>query len=227
MPSRCSKSQTAANDPDSDEPIVLAQADTGAPAKSWKFREGQHFTRLVPTQPTVGGPDKIEVVEIFMYGCPHCFDLETHINEWEKDKDPNVRFERIPAIFNNLAQLHAQLYYTEDVLAKNGELKDRHAFREMVFNEFHNRGNRLSSVAAIQRLFTIAGVDEETFERTWNSFEVNQKMRVGADLTRRYGTMSVPMIIVNGKYRTDTGAAGGYPQLIELIDELTVREGLR
>ena len=210
-----------------DEPIVLAQADTSAPAQSWKYREGSNFTRLVPTQPTVGGPDKIEVAEVFMYGCPHCYDLESYMNEWEANKDPNVRFERIPAIFNNVARMHAQLYYTEEVLAQNGQLKDRNAFREMVFNEFHRRRNQLASIESIQRVFERAGIDKETFERTWNSFEVNQKMRVGADLVRRYGIVSVPMIVVNGKYRADTGSAGGYPQLIELIDELTVREGLR
>ena len=210
-----------------DEAIVLAQADTSAPVQSWKFREGPNFTRLVPTQPTVGGPDKIEVAEVFMYSCPHCMDLEGFLERWEQSKDPNVRFERIPAMFNQLAMLHAQLFYTEDILAKNGTLKDRNAFRKMVFNEFHIRQNRLTSKTSIQRLFDRAGVDADTFEKTWGSFEVNQKMRRGADLARRYGIMSVPMVIVNGKYRTDIAMAGGHAELIELIDELTAREGLR
>ncbi len=210
-----------------DEAIVLARADTEAPAQSWKYREGRNYTRLVPTQPTVGGPDKIEVVEVFMYSCPHCMDLEDFLVKWEQDKDPDVRFERIPAMFNQIAALHAQLFYTEDILAKNGTLKDRNAFRKMVFNEFHVRQNRLTSKTAIQRLFARAGVTEDAFEKTWGSFEVNQKMRRGADLARRYGIDSVPMMVVNGKYRTNAGMAGGYPQLIELLDELTVREGLR
>jgi thiol:disulfide interchange protein DsbA len=97
----------------------------------------------------------------------------------------------------------------------------------MVFEEFHRKGNRLTSETAIQRLFTRAGVSEDDFKRTWSSFEVNQAMRVAQDLARRYNVTSVPMIVVNGKYRTDAGQAGSYPKLIELIDELTVREGLR
>ena len=76
-------------------------------------------------------------------------------------------------------------------------------------------------------MFARAGVSEEDFNRTWNSFEVNQAMRVAADLARRYNVTSVPMVIVNGKYRTDTASAGGYPKLMEVIDELTAREGLR
>jgi len=211
-----------------DQKILLAQAnDVAATARNWQFKEGQNFTRMIPTQPTVGGADKIEVAEVFMYSCPHCYDLEAYLNSWEEDKSPNVRFVRIPAVFNPLAQLHAQLYYTEVFLTKSGKLKDPVAFRNMVFDEFHNRANRLTSEAAIQRLFVRAGVSEGDFSRTWKSFEVNQALRMAADLARRYNIMSVPTMIVNGKYRTDMSMAGGYPKLIELIDELTVREGLR
>ena len=130
-------------------------------------------------------------------------------------------------VFNQVAQLHAQLYYTEEVLARNEVLKDQLAFRAMVFEEFHNRGNRLAAVTSIQRVFARAGVSQEDFERTWSSFEVNQKLRVAADLMRRYNIDSVPAIIVNGKYKTGAAQAGSYPKLIELIDELTAREGLR
>ena len=220
--------ESAAEIEPEDKAIVLARADDAAASvRNWKFKEGKNFTRIIPTQPTVGGADKIEVAEVFMYSCPHCFDLEAHINRWEENKDPGVRLVRIPAVFNQLAQMHAQLYYTEVYLARSGALKNPNAFRNTVFQEFHDRGNRLASQAAIQKVFERAGVSEEDFNRTWNSFEVNQAMRVAADLARRYNIQSVPTIVVNGKYRTDTAMAGGYPQLIELIDELTVREGIR
>jgi thiol:disulfide interchange protein DsbA len=213
-----------------DRAILLAQADandTAAPARIWKYKEGEHYTRLIPTQGTVGGADKIEVAEVFMYSCPHCYTLEPYINQWAENKDPNVRLVRIPAIFNQLALMHAQLYYTEFYLAQTGILKDQLAFREMVFEEFHRRGNRLTSEDAIRRLFTRAGVSEEDFNRTWGSFEVNQSLRVAQDLARRYGIASVPKVVVNGKYTTDVGTAGGYTELLELIDELTAREGIR
>ena len=210
-----------------DRAIVLAQADEIAAPRSWQYKEGKNFTRMIPTQPTVGGADKIEVAEIFMYSCPHCYDLEAHINRWAESKDPDIRFVRIPAVFNQLAMLHAQLYYTEVFLTQTGKLKDPIAFRNMVFEEYHRRGNRMTSQTAIQRLFARAGVSEDDFNRTWSSFEVNQALRLAADLARRYNVSSVPMVVVNGKYRTDTGMAGGYPKLMEVIDELTVREGLR
>ena len=211
-----------------DRTILLARADDTATApRNWQYKEGEHYTRLIPTQPTVGGADKIEVAEIFMYSCPHCYTLEPFINQWAENKDPNVRLVRIPAIFNQLALMHAQLYYTEYYLAVSGKLKDQLAFREMVFEEFHRRSNRMTSEDAIRRLFVRVGVSEEDFNRTWGSFEVNQALRVAQDLARRYGIASVPKIVVNGKYTTDVGTAGGYSELLELIDELTAREGIR
>jgi len=221
--------ESAAEAEPADEAIVLAVAETPAVAREWQFKEGQHYVRMVPTQPTVGGADKIEVAEFFMYSCPHCYDMEPFINEWAANKDPNVRFVRVPATWNSLVRLHAQLYYTAEVLARNGVIKDLTTFHDSIFQEYHRRGNRMTSKDAIQKLFERFGsVSAEDFERTWNSFEVNQKLRVAGDLQRRYSVSSVPAVVVNGKYRTDAGMAGNsYPKLMELIDELTVREGLR
>jgi len=219
--------ESAAEAEATDEAIVLAMEDSPAPPREWQFTEGQNYARLVPAQPITGSADKIEVAEFFWYGCPHCFDMEPYINEWAATKDPGVRFVRIPATWNDLVRLHAQLYYTEETLARNGVIKDPEAFREAVFIEYHQRGNRMTSVDSIRRIFERFGVTAEQFDSTWNSFEVNQKMRVAADLARRYSISSVPAIVVNGKYRSSAAEAGGYGKLMELIDELTIREGLR
>lgn len=205
-----------------DEAIVLAMADTKAAARDWKFEEGKDYFRLVPTQPTVGGPDKIEVGELFMYSCPHCRDLDPILSRWAEELPPEVRFVRIPAIFNSAAQLHAQMFYTAELLASGGSLENFDQFHSTVFEEFHRRGNRLVSVDAIERLFARFGVAADDFNKAWNSFPVNQKIRVAADLGRRYGATSVPTVIVNGKYRVPNTR-----QVLEVIDELLVREGLR
>ena len=217
----------AEEEPASDQPIKLAEAEPVEAPAEWKFTEGTHYARMVPTQPTVGGADKIEVAEIFWYGCNHCYDFEAFINRWKEDIPANVRFVRIPAVWNPLVQLHAQLYYTEEVLANAGKIADPEAFRAAVFAEYHRRGNRLASVDSIRELFQKHGVSAEDFDRTWGSFEVSQKVRVAQDLGRRYGVTGVPAVVVNGKYRTGAGEAGGYPRLLELIDELIVRESIR
>lgn len=210
-----------------DKPLLLARADVSAASQDWKFKEGTHFVRMVPTQPTVGGADKIEVAEIFWYGCNHCYDFETYISRWLENKPANVRFVRIPAVWNPLVKLHAQLYYAEEVLVKNGKIANPEQFRAAVFAEYHRRGNRMASESSIQAVFERHGVSAEDFSSTWNSFEVSQKLRVAQDLARRYSIASVPTVVVNGKYRTGAAEAGGYPALMELIDELIARESVR
>ncbi len=210
-----------------DQPIILAQAEAPAAPQEWEFTEGTHYIRMVPTQPTVGGADKVEVAEIFWYGCNHCYDFEAFINRWKEDIPANVRFVRIPAVWNPLVKLHAQLYYTEEVLTKNGKIAEPDTFRAAVFAEYHRRGNRMASVDAIQVLFEKHGVSEDDFTSTWGSFEVSQKLRVAQDLGRRYAISGVPAIVVNGKYRSGAAEAGGYPRLLELVDELIVRESIR
>ena len=210
-----------------DQPVILAQADTATAGTDWKFTEGQHFIRMTPTQPTLGGADKIEVAEFFWYGCAHCYTFEPHINRWAANKPANTRFIHIPATWNPLVKLHAQLYYTEEVLVKSGMISDPAGFRTAVFREYHERGNRLTSESSIQSLFGRFGVSPEDFASTWKSFEVAQKLSVAEDLARRYSISGVPTIVVNGKYRSGAGEAGGYPALLEVIDELIERETVR
>ena len=209
------------------EAIKLPEPAPRQVLREWKYQEGTHYTRLVPTQPTVGGSDKIEVAEVFWYGCGHCFNFEPYINTWKQELPANVRFVRIPAMWNPLVALHARLYYTEEVLTKNGALANPDEFRAAVFQEYHRRGNRLTSEGAIQKFFERFGVDAETFGKTWKSFEVDQKLRVAQDLARRYGITGVPAMVVNGKYRLGGAEVGSYPALLEAVDELVDKEGIR
>ena len=219
--------ESAAEPEPEEQAILLAQADTPAPVRDWKYSEGKHYQRLMPAQPTVGGADKIEVAEFFWYGCPHCYDFEPYVNKWDQEKPAGVRFVRIPAMWNNMLKLHAQIYYTQEVLARNGVIKDGPAFHDAVFVAYHQQNNRLMSEAAIQKLFARFGVSADEFARTWGSFEVAQKLRVGEDLARRYSIANVPTMVVNGKYRAGGAEAGSYTNLIELIDELVARESAR
>ena len=108
-------------------------------------------------------------------------------------------------------------------------LADVAAFHAAVFTEFHRKGNRLTTEDAILKLFERFGVSRDDFFNTWNSFEVNQKIRVADDLVRRYNVTGVPAVVVNGKYRSGAGPdeAGSVATLLEVIDELIERETVR
>lgn len=219
--------ESAAEPEDDEQPILLAQADTSTAPQNWRFTEGQHYNRMVPSQPTMGGADKIEVAEFFWYGCSHCFNFEPTINAWAEGIPANVRFVRIPVLWNALHEMHARIFFTQDVLARNGVLADGEAFHNAVFQEIQQRGNRLTNEDSARRLFERYGVGADEFDRTWKSFEVDQKMRVAQDLGRRYSIQSVPAIVVNGKFRTGGADAGGYDVVTDVIDELIARESQR
>jgi thiol:disulfide interchange protein DsbA len=220
--------ESAAEPEDDEQPIMLARADSSdKPVQNWKFKEGQHYIRMVPSQPTMGGADKIEVAEFFWYGCPHCYSFEPTINAWAAEIPASARFIRIPVVWNTVHELHARIFYTMEVLTRNGALADGEAFHNTVFQEIQTRGNRLTSEDSVRRLFERFGVDADTFNSTWKSFEVDQKLRVAKDLGRRYSIQGVPAIVVNGKYRTGGAEAGSYDVVPDVIDELIARESLR
>ena len=212
-----------------DVEIVLAQADTSVTMPNYRYEEGRHYTRLVPTQPTFGGADKIEVVEFFMYSCPHCYEFEPTINRWDAEKPANVRFIRAPVMWNDAAQIHAQLFYTAEALIRTGAIEDGPAFHAAVFDSFHSRRNQLLRMNAIQSFFERFGVSEADFDREWNGFWVAQQMQTARNLAgpRRYNVTGVPAIVVNGKYRTSTVEAGTPAELINIINELIEREAAR
>jgi thiol:disulfide interchange protein DsbA len=219
--------ESAAEPEEDEQPILLAQADTTAAPQNWRFTEGQHYSRMVPSQPTMGGADKIEIAEFFWYGCPHCFSFEPTINAWAAQVPANVRFVRIPVVWNAVHEMHGRIYFTQEVLARNGVLADGEAFHAAVFQEVQQRNNRLTSEDSIRRLFERFGVSADFFDRTWKSFEVDQKMRVASDLGRRYSIQSVPAVVVNGKFKTGGPEAGGYDVVTDVVDELIARESQR
>jgi thiol:disulfide interchange protein DsbA len=204
----------AATLPAAQERIVLAQADTTAR----QFTLGKEYERLSPTQPTSSGPDKIEVAEVFWYGCPHCYTFDPYLESWKENLAADVSFVRIPALWNELLQVHARIYYTAEALNK---LDDMHS---ATFREIHVNRNGLDNPAAIRNFFGGFGVDAATFDNTFESFAVYTKIQRADELARRYRVSSVPTVIVNGKYTTNATMAGSYPTLLEVINELISME---
>ncbi len=210
--------------PADDRAMRLAGSGGNKEQSGTRFTEGRHYTRLMPAQPTVTGGEKVEVAEVFWYGCGHCATFDPIIEGWADDIPADVVFVRIPAVWNRTLQTHARAFYTAEVLARTSALKDPEGLHKAFFTEYHGNGNTLATEGRLKELFARFGVDEESFDKAWSSFEVDQKLRRAADLNRRYGITGVPAIVVNGKYRTGGQEAGGYDTLLEVIDELVAAE---
>ncbi len=184
-----------------------------------EIEEGKNYQVLATPVPT-SIQDKIEVVEVFSYACPHCFNLEPTLEAWLKSGKPEqAAFVRVPASFSANYEVLARAYYTAQAL---GVLERVHA---PLFDALHMHKRSLSNEAAIAGFFAEQGVDRDTFTKAWRSFEVDTKLRRAKQLTQQYRITGVPAIIVNGKYLTDVGMAGSPNALVEVINFLVKKEG--
>lgn len=202
--------------------IELAQADapddSAASPAAAGYQNGVHYQRLSPTQPTSSGPDEVEVAEFFMYSCIHCYNFEPYVQQWLMKKPDYVNFIRVPTVWNALVRLHAQAFYTAEALGKGEEM---HA---PFFREIHVTGNYLQSQEEIAAFFARFGVSQGDFEKAFESFSVHAKLQRADELARRYRVSSTPTVVINGKYVTNASMAGGYDQLLELINILAESE---
>ncbi|MBE0437040.1 MAG: thiol:disulfide interchange protein DsbA/DsbL [Methylomicrobium sp.] len=172
---------------------------------------------LSTPQPTQN-PDKVEVIEFFWYGCPHCYHLEPHLNKWLKTKPDNVDFIRQPAIFSSLWEKHAKAYFTAEAL---GIADKVHA---AFFDAIQNKKQKLESEDQLLKFFSEHGVTEVDFRNAYNSFPVDYKVRQAKTMAARYGVNGVPALIINGKYRTSGSLAKTQQNMIEVMNRLIEKE---
>jgi thiol:disulfide interchange protein DsbA len=144
---------------------------------------------------------KIEVIEFFMPECFPCYAFEPELSRWEAAAPSDVVLTRVPAMFNPLAELHARAYYTAEALGKLDTI------RAEIYDEIHVRGNSLGSRDAVADFFGRFGVDRATFEATFDSSEVDARLRRAAALGREYSVSATPTIVVAGRYSTNPGLA--------------------
>ncbi|MDD1621926.1 MAG: thiol:disulfide interchange protein DsbA/DsbL [Methylococcaceae bacterium] len=175
------------------------------------------YETLSPAQP-VQNPDKIEVIEFFWYGCPHCYHLEPAMAAWLKTKPANVEFIRQPAVFSDLWGKHAKVFFTAEAL---GVLDKVHAD---LFDAIQNKKQKLTSEDELAKFFAEHGVKDEDFRNAYNSFLVDAKMRQAETMGSRYGITGVPALIVNGKYRVTGPSAKSQDNMLTVTNQLIQQE---
>ncbi len=181
------------------------------------YDEGIEYQRIEPAQAT-DNKNKVEVVELFWYGCPHCFHLEKDVSHWLKTKPDYVQFTRVPAVLNPHWELHARAYYAAEAL---GVLNKIH---KPFFSALHEQRQPLNTTDQIVKWVSGLGVSGDKFRTAMQSFSVEMKVRRAKQLGDMYGINGVPSIIVNGKYRTSAGLAGSNEELFKVVDYLVAKE---
>ncbi len=158
------------------------------------FKEGVHYERILTPVPT-SSPDKVEVVELFWYGCPHCFQFEPYIKQWLATKPEDVAFVRLPATLRKDWVNHARAYFVAETLGIVDEI------HTPMFEEIHKAEQPTDTEDALAAFFARYGVEESKFRGLFSSFGVQARIQQADKKARAYRASGVPTLIVNGKYR--------------------------
>jgi len=194
--------------------LALALMASGA---AQAVDEGIEYKTLSSPQATESG-EKVEVLELFWYGCPHCYHLEPALNRWLAKKPDYVEFRRMPAVLGRSWAPHARAFFAAEML---GVLERLH---EPFFAALHDEKRRLFTDEAIADWFASNGVDREEFMRAYNSFIVDMQVRRAQQYSARIGLDGVPAFVVNGKYLTSPSMTAGKERALQVIDYLAARE---
>ena len=200
--------------------IAFMVAATGAPAQT----PGTDYLLIKPPQPTASG-QKVEVLEFFWYGCPHCNTLQAPLEAWLRKKPADVEFKRVPAAFNQSWLQLARTYYALDAM----NLVDK--LHHEVFAAIHDK--QVLDPKVLMRdpksLFDWVagkGVERQKFIDTYNSFAVNGRTQGTLELTRKYDIPGTPAIVVDGRYLTapsmnlKSDKTIDYPRYFQVLDQV-------
>ena len=203
------------------ERLAQMPADQQPPTGRWKT--GENYDVLVPAQPTSVGPGKVEVVEVFWLGCPHCAALEPYLQSWLKSKPAYVEFVRVPVMWGPVHRAHAHLFYT--IVALN-----RQDLVQKAFDAIQNQheplfaANEADTLKAQQAWAKENGISPDDYAKAYNSFTVNTNLQRAEQQTQRYRVQGVPLMVIDGKYTTDVAKANGQSNLIALVNDLAAAE---
>ena len=180
--------------------------------------EGTHYVRLSQPLPTIAEAGKIEVIEFFWYGCPHCNAFEPVLDAWAKKLPADVAFRRVPVAFREEPFVaHQRIFYALEAM---GQVEAMH---RKVFYAIHNDRAHLDKPAEISAFMAKNGLDGAKFLEIYNSFAVQTKARQAKQLAEAYKIDGVPAIGIQGRYFTSGTLAGGTDKALEVTNFLLQR----
>lgn len=181
------------------------------------FAQRQTFQTL-PNRLPPEVPGKVEVIEFFSYGCPHCNDFEPMLNSWAKGLPADVNFIKVPITFNRAEWISlARLYYALDAMGEAGKQGPA------VFAAIHEQKKPLFQDDALMAWASSVGLDAKRFAETYKSFGVQSKVQRAAQIAAAYRVSGVPMMAVDGRFIVSASSAGGYDEMLKTVNELIAR----
>ena len=194
--------------------LLIAVASPGAWAQGAAV-EGRQYSRIGPVPVETG--KKIEVIEFFSYGCPHCAELEPYLQDWLKALPADVSFRRVPVMFQPRWVELAKAYYTLEGMGEDLKLSPE------VFSAIHSKGVALWEPAKFYDWAATKGLDRKKVEDFYNSFSMSGRINRAKQLAQVYNIQEVPIIIVDGKFITSPARAGSHRATPAVMTELVAK----
>lgn len=179
--------------------------------------EGREYVKLTTPAPVAAPAGKIEVLEFFWYGCPHCHELEPALEAWIKTLPPDVSFQRVPVGFGAMHVAHQKLFYALESLGVVDKLHGQ-IFRAIQINR-----QRLDTEAEQAAFVEKHGVDAAKFKDAFKSFTVATKSSRAKQLTEAYKIDGVPALGVGGRFYTAGSLAGDNRRALDVANFLIKR----
>ncbi len=178
------------------------------------YVEGTDYQPLASPQPTATG-DKVEVIEFFSFGCPHCAHFEPVLQEWLRSGKPdNVEFRRVPVAWNQGFEAFARVYYAAEMLDAPADAA------AAMFHLLHEEKPPQLTLQMIADLYAKYGVDPEAFMRNFAGDEVTAKVNQAKAMTRSYRVTGVPTLVVDGTYQVPSPAGADFKRMLAIADFL-------
>ncbi|MEA5444917.1 thiol:disulfide interchange protein DsbA/DsbL [Gammaproteobacteria bacterium AB-CW1] len=185
-------------------------------AAGQSYSEGSDY-RVAERERTLSDEPK-EVVEFFWYGCGGCYAFLPAAESWKDSLPDDVAFLRVPAVLNPRWREHGKAFYVAEALDM---VEDIHG---PMFEAMHEQRRAINDQDSMREFFVEQGADPDEFDAAYGSFEVDAKLRRAENLARRFQIRSTPSVVVNGKYVTNLGDAGGVDGLVDLGNYLLNRD---
>lgn len=165
-----------------------------------------------------GNPNKIEVTEVFWYGCGHCNNFRPMFSNWEKQQGDELAISHSPAMWNKNMATHARIFYTAAALGK------QELMHKDIFDAMHLQKKKLVRDSEIYALFEKHGVSQADFDKTFKSFGVNSMVQQADARAKNFGITGTPEVVINGKYRVSASMTGSQKKMLEVANYLIEKE---
>lgn len=181
------------------------------------LQAGKDFRVINPAQPTDSG-ERIEVIEFFSFGCPHCHELEPVLSGWVKRLPKDVQFRRVPITFNREPwAILAKMYLTYELMG------DAERMVPLTFSAVHNDHVPLEDDAARNAWLQKSGINVTKFNENFRSFSVASKLQRATQVAAAYQIQGVPTLVVDGKYMTAPSMTNSLEGTVAAVEQLVAR----